>query len=784
MYINFVPDLFLEVTELTRFKEALDDFGFRKAVLLDSVKFGLVKSNLDPNVINGRVERDVDNALNQKTIKIAPISAINNQGQFISNPQVNNFAIPADGNWYWLKISHRYSTLEAGKVSIDASGNLIGVGTEFVKMLRGNPNFPTVIRFSGSVGNTLEYEVGEVVDDTHAMIVHPAVTGGGVADFIAESNLNYEIVGTFTDGVAVPTLNKLPFKYDSCNLQLVLETTPNVHPAHTPGQEFYLARVKVNVGNLVIQDKRTEFWESKGSDLAIEIERTQTVNPLIGVESAKWQNVFNTGDRNIVEIAWGMRSTNWAVDSSLNILTLFGSSKGGSFKTTADFTDGDFNGWRVYTANGKYNKVTNSIKQGDAINLYLDILDVDDFSTDGGITFTGNEILVTPDCSDVEIKFTANVASDVHNVDDIFTFPVNTPVAKCLPTVYIDQYCFYNVMYRYIAHKEYTEWTPISSGSYLTETSFNKNGSLKPSDERVEYPYVSDLVTAFVRLEISPDSFNKFRNTVYKGDIIGVQTLTSFAAGQSLDLRVGVSKRYQYITGSINVPDDVYISLSRTGAVEGNEFRLHFDCSALNLGTKKIIIADDYTSGTLTILKEITQGDSYAMLNQDGGIVIDCVFDDTGKWIAYQNYDLGSPNEVKMFSGDLDACFDVSGLGKVKGYFGYALMNGQNGTVDVSDRFIVGTKVNDDILSTGGASEVTLAIQNIPSHSHKIHGKVENRSTGTGFEIIQPYKDGPAGGVDFAPSGNTGGEATVGNPTRPFSIVPRYCALAYIQKLY
>jgi hypothetical protein len=775
MYFNFVPDLFLECAELIRFRESLDDNGFRKALLEDSVNFGLVKNSASLSFQNGRVERDVDNALNQKTIKIGAIAAIDNQGKLITNPQVNNLPIQSNGNWYWIRIKHQYSTLEAGKVTLDATGNLTGVGTEFTKVLRGNPNFASVIRFSNSVGNTLEYEVLEITDDTHCVIVHPSVTGGGDADFVAESNLSYEIIGTFTDGVAVPIENKLPFKYDSCLVELVAETSFNVRPTFTVGQEFYLARVRVVNGNLVIQDKRVDYWETKGSARAIDISRVD--NPLIGVEAAKWQNLFNTGDRNIVEIAWGMRSSNWSVDSSQNIITFFGSSQGGSFKTTDDFTDGDFNGWRLYTKSGKYRMIVNSIKQGSAINLYLDTLDVDDYSTDGGNTFTGAELLAVPDCDSVELKFIPDSVDLIFNVEDNdkFTFPVNTPVARCLPTVYKDPTNKYIVLYRHKSFKEFSQWQPIVSGSYFTERSFNDNGSLKTSDLRIIYNYVADPLTAFVQLEISPNSWKKFKETVYKGDIIGVHTITEFAQGQTVELKVGVAKRYQYITGVISLDEDVYISLSRTGAVQGNEFRIHIECDSLALGDKKIIIADDYSSGTLLVVKEITQADSYAMKNQDGGLVIDCVFDDNGKWIAYQNYDLGTPFAVEMFSGDIDASFDATGLGKVKGYFGKALMNGNNGTDDVSDRFMLASKTT--LKQMGGVDSVILDIENVPPHGHPIKGRNRNANTsGNGSPAL--YVDG---GPDSRSTELVGG---LGGAAKPFVIKPKHYTLAFVQKLY
>lgn len=779
MFLKFKPDLFLESAELNRFAYSLDEKGFRKALLNQSLRFGLIKK--EGAFTNGKVEVDLNNALNQKTIKVLAATGINNQGLFIVSPELRSLVVPADGNWHWVRIKHNYSTQELGTVSIDVSGNLIGVGTEFTKVLRGNPNYPSRVKFIGSVGNILEYDVLEVINDTTAILVHPAVTLGGVAEFVVESNLGYQIVGTFTSGVAISNDNKFPFNYDYRTIELVEETVTNTRPTYVIGQEFYLARVKVDQGNLVIQDKRIEFWESKGSFDLKQVPLSES--PLIGVEAVKWQNDFTTGDRNIVEIAWGMRSTNWSVDSSQNLITFYGSATGGSFKSVDDFTNGDFNGFRLYAANGSYRTVINSIKQGSAINLFLDVLDVDDYSNDGGLTFTQDQLLAVPNCEEVELMFTANPADNVKNVDEKFTFPVNTPIAKCLVIAYKSPSCSYNVQYRYKTFENYTEWTPIVSGSYFKETSYTFDGILKPFDDRVVEPYTSDPILSFVTIVLSSEAYINFISKVYKGDVIGVRTITAFSPGQILELKVNVDDRYQYVTGSINLNDDVYISLSRTNAVEGNEFLIHFNCTALNFGSNKIYIADNYAGGTLTLVKTLVQADGYEMLNRDGGITIRCVFDDTGKWIASQNYDLGSPTEVKMFSGLESTHFDsLTGLGKVKGWYGYSLMDGRNGTVDASDRFILAsgsTRVNGAI---GGADDVTLGIANIPPHAHAMHGNIAARNTtGGGYNILQIFTNGPDGGSSNAPTAPTGG---VGNVTQPFTVKPKFWVVALAQKLY
>jgi hypothetical protein len=784
MYINFAQDLFLEVIELNKFKQSLDDNGFRFALLQEAVNFGLIKtiSNTD----NGRVRRDLD-IDGQKSIQIAPLVAINNQGQFIRNAQTNNILVPTDNNWYWVKISQAYSNLEKGKVGIDSSGNVTGVNTEFTKVLRGGSDFPSVVKFTNSTGNTLEYEVLEVVDDTHMIVSHPAITAGGAASFILESNLSYAIVGTFTDGVTVNIANKYPFNYDSCNVTLVVETTANVRPTYVVGQEFYLARVKSISGLVVVQDKRTDYFETKGAQKVISIDRG--VNALVGVEAVKWENQFTASDQNIVEIGFGMRSTNWSVDPSTNTITFAGSSLGGSFKSGADFTTGNFDGWRLYFANGKHSRVLSSVKQGSAINLVLDYLDVDNISSDGGTTFNADQLLVVPDADEIEFKFSADPSDVTPNVSRVLKFAINTPIAKCLVVAYKDPTSMYNVQYRYKSFKENTVWRPINNGVYYTEASYDSLGTILAPGSQVTRTYTADPSAGFIALNLSPKAYHNFAATVYKGDVIGVNTITSLTAGAVVPLRVGVDKRYQHITGTYTLTTDIYFDLQNNATVvAGNEFRLHFDC-ILNTNGYNIYIVDNYAGGGAgTPLKTISLGDAYQMLNQKGGIVIDCVYDELGKWTFSQNYTLGQPGEIKQIDGTVTALFDTTtGLGKVRGLFGYVLCDGVHTTVNgfsvpnLSERFLLGQDGSNGLYvagATGGEATHTLIPAEMPIHKHtnlnKPTGKAQRGAADVQFEALSP--DGGTY-TSFPDSDTAGGD-------QPHNNMPPFYAIIYCKKVF
>ena len=131
---------------------------------------------------------------------------------------------------------------------------------------------------------------------------------------------------------------------------------------------------------------------------------------------------------------------------------------------------------------------------------------------------------------------------------------------------------------------------------------------------------------------------------------------------------------------------------------------------------------------------------------------------------------------------------------------GWALCNGNNGTPDLRDRFIVGAGNNYAIGNTGGADTITLTQAQIPAHTHTGTTNISGEHTHayTDFNPETPYlNDGysvPGNGFGTnrfnhnkvtSPAGNHEHTFTT-NATgggQPFDNRPVYYALAYIIKL-
>jgi len=726
--INIVDDLFLGVEELNRFKMSIFDKGFKFNLKSQTKQYGIIKNqNFDPDFNFFQVSA----GSSTNSININPGYAFDADANLISQQANQPQPLILNANiWQWVKIAYIFSTAEQGTVSIGGSSGssspagsntsiMVGVGTQFTQILRGQPDYPSSIRFLNSVNyNTLNYEVLEVIDDNNVLLqgLFP----------ITETNLQFAIIGTFTPGVYPNSSQEQPFQYDSCLVTLVNETINNTPPVLNDGYEFYIARINNTTSTgLIIQDKRSDYV-CKSYDFDFLDTINSVLNPLIGVENVRWDSSYTPQYKNIVEVAWSFRSQGWIVNTQNNTVTI-SSGNGGIYKTTNNFNSGDFNGWRVYAPDGSYSKITNSTISGNSIVLNVDALNINSYSPDGGITFYLNKyVVITPDVEEVEMIFTPNPSDTPETTNQIqrFSFKINEQIGRCDVLVYGTPNCSYVVTYRYKSFKRYSVEQLIPSDTdngYYNEGSFDSYGNLLTSGT-TKVTYTSSLTAGFIILTLATNAYKNLVFQVNKGDLKGINKITTLTAVTNIELEVGTNLNYLLFTGNIALSNNVNININLANIINGNEFIFQFNCSSFNLNGYSLIINIRNIS-TLTPIKTFVIGDFYQMLNTPNGIVIKAITDGI-TWCLSQNYDLGLPNQViDLYNVTPNAIFDsVTKLGKIAGLFGYGIADGTtyNGITspDLRGVFIVGYNTGDadysTVGNTGGEKKHLLTASEIP----------------------------------------------------------------------
>lgn len=121
---------------------------------------------------------------------------------------------------------------------------------------------------------------------------------------------------------------------------------------------------------------------------------------------------------------------------------------------------------------------------------------------------------------------------------------------------------------------------------------------------------------------------------------------------------------------------------------------------------------------------------------------------------------------------------------------GWALCNGENGTPDLRDRFVVGAGGEYTVGAMGGnnsqtvtisgqAGETTLTIAQIPRHNHGVSGWVADA---VGENIALTNQSGRYSGSTLY-AGGSGSHSHSISGESTFTTLPPYYALAYIMKV-
>lgn len=268
--LNLTRKTFLEVEELNRFQDFLQDGIATNTIVANTRQFGIIQTNFVSADTNFQVSQGTASG----TIQFAKArsQALQADGRLIRLEATDNIAVTDDSNFYWVRISHVFRRYEIGTVNINTNGQMTGLadasgaGTFFSQVLRGQAtDVPVRIKFQNLDGtdatNNGTYEVVNVIDDTNAVLT-------STVGFQAETDLRYIVIGSTPIGEVVsPSQLEGIYRYDSCLVELVAETTvdtPPALPANGAGRYFYVARVMNTGGTVTIQDQRDiddTYWK-------------------------------------------------------------------------------------------------------------------------------------------------------------------------------------------------------------------------------------------------------------------------------------------------------------------------------------------------------------------------------------------------------------------------------------------------------------------------------------------------------------------------------------------
>lgn len=796
-FLNFATNRLLGTQEMNRFLKFIEEDGFRKLNNIDVGAYGIVRQTSDTNFNSFKVEGGTNTA----TIKIANESfAINSDGNIITQSAFDNLALPANDVWYWIKISHSFSAIEKGTIDISTTGVVTGTNTEFTKIFRGGKKF-SKISFSAS-SNTGEYQVLEVVSDTEMTLS---------GNFVAETGIKFRNIGTFANNITVSNDDKYIFQYDSCDINFISETITNTAPTKIDDLEFFIARVQYNSTSetLLIEDKREEIYSSKAFSEFSEFDSYfSNTMPITGVEQVTWNFDESPKHENIVRIGWGFRSSSYTIDPKLRQITV-NSGSGGVMRSTDDFVTGDFDGYRVYSSLlGTYYKITTSVKSGSSIILNVPGLIADKFLL--------SSLTIVPDADYVDFTFSpfTTISAQSKVTRKQITCPIYFGFFDLKLGVSSSSSSSYDLTHRFRKGGFVSNFITLKQDTvgYYDESSFTNLGDLKSNEgDRNRVPYTPSLIsTGWLKLTAHPESYTNFTSKVDLGDLLTVNKRTLSFNDTQIDLTVGTDSLFQIFSGNLVLSQDLAINVeTNSNPKAGNRFVLIIDAN-ITLNNNNVIIAGNLNKGGSNILTLTKTDVDYAKWSNKR-LVIECIYDGT-VWNPYyiekDSYQLG---QVVMLANIDLGNFNGSGLGNDgTEYESLQLMNGNNGSVDISDRFIKGFESGvSNVGDLGGSHTKIINKENLPPHTHgagtlttdeNTHShKIFLRNSGSG---VGSYRDAEfgRGGDDrladpirgtstdqnihshsVAGATSDGSEAGINNTA--LNIEPKYLVLGFLQRI-
>lgn len=392
--LKFSPNLFLEVNELRRFNTFIEEEGWKRAMKAISKNFGIVE-----NESNSYFKVTPRSGSNSVIVINSGIAFNSNMDAIVMSNDLE-LSVENTGTNRWVILSRAITNEERGTVSVNSDGSLSGVGTEFTKVLRGQPNFPVKVKFNSTINNG-EYEVVSVTSDTSALLS---------GSFANQSNVKYSVIGTFTPGFQPTKDDKMIYEYDSYDIQIIdSEDKPSISK-----DEFILAMISFDIdGAMNVLDERIRYVFNKPytqSDIS-----DNSADPLVSLLSAGVVGGVHAVDsvaaefELIMEHGYTVTQYKLITTSTSNTFKIINGQS--NFLGPGDIPDSMFKGWLlVNRINMKYAIISDNNNK----SLHIPHLDPS-LVLDGE-----NDFIIVPNCNEIEYEITVSNNVDRPNIPFYF----------------------------------------------------------------------------------------------------------------------------------------------------------------------------------------------------------------------------------------------------------------------------------------------------------------------------------------------------------------------------
>ena len=399
MDVKFSNNLFLAVAELNKFKQSLGENGWKMFAKNLVKQFGIAHNTGNTMFL------PVPKSGASEVVTIQPGVAFDSNMNAIVLENSIDVSVPAaqlTGNLkYWLILRHASNHYERGTVNISADGALTGTGTDFLSVLRGQPDFPTKIRLESQV-NTGDYEVVTVSSATSAILA---------GSFTAESNLKYSVIGTFTPGFIPNEDDSLIYEYDACEIEVRISTET---PTLDDGNEFLICSVNYVNTAMELRDYRVEYMLNNPYVQTLDSMKELSKDKIVSLVMASIVSMNNKGIMMELQLQHGfkilsfetnMLSSGYAIDITSGFCNYI--------DTTSVLPNSLFKGWYLLNRDTmSYSVITDSADK----RLFVTELNPDSVS--------GTDIVIVPPFKEIEYQITVGSNVPSPGVPYVFKFGI------------------------------------------------------------------------------------------------------------------------------------------------------------------------------------------------------------------------------------------------------------------------------------------------------------------------------------------------------------------------